>query len=210
MLTGSTIAVVRAGVDDVAGKDGGVSRLPPYSPDDLDPARRALHVAVTGGPRAREAARLVDADGRLRGPFRAMLLHPPLGGALAALGAALRAHSVLPAALREIAILTVAARWGSLFEGYVHRPAARAAGLAASTVDALAAGQLPRLDDPAQAVTLATVRRLAAGDGLDEAAYAAAVEHLGEAGLFELTTIVGYYATLALQMRVFDTDEDPG
>lgn len=53
----------------------------------------------------------------------------------------------------------------------MHRPAARAAGLAASTVDALAAGDEIGLDDPAQAVTLATARRLAAGDGLDEAAY---------------------------------------
>jgi 4-carboxymuconolactone decarboxylase len=29
------------------------------------------------------------------------------------------------------------------------------------------------------------------------------VKALGERGLFELTTLVGYYATLALQLRVF-------
>jgi 4-carboxymuconolactone decarboxylase len=41
-----------------------------------------------------------------------------------------------------------------------------------------------------------------AGD-LDDAQYAGAVAQLGEAGVFELTTLVGYYATLALQLRVF-------
>jgi 4-carboxymuconolactone decarboxylase len=29
------------------------------------------------------------------------------------------------------------------------------------------------------------------------------VAQLGEDGVFELTTLVGYYATLALQLRVF-------
>ena len=35
------------------------------------------------------------------------------------------------------------------------------------------------------------------------AAYAAAVETLGLPQLFELLTLVGYYDTLALQLRVF-------
>ena len=38
---------------------------------------------------------------------------------------------------------------------------------------------------------------------LDDAEYREAVDHLGTAGLFELLTLVGYYATLALQLRVF-------
>ena len=49
-----------------------------------------------------------------------------------------------------------------------------------------------------------------AGD-LDDAEYAEAVGHLGPSGLFELLTLVGYYATLALQLRVFrvPAPEDP-
>ena len=38
---------------------------------------------------------------------------------------------------------------------------------------------------------------------LDDAEYREAVDHVGTAGLFELLTLVGYYATLALQLRVF-------
>jgi hypothetical protein len=42
---------------------------------------------------------------------------------------------------------------------------------------------------------------LTSGD-VDDDAWAAAVDTLGEAGAVELTTLVGYYSLLALQMRV--------
>ena len=38
---------------------------------------------------------------------------------------------------------------------------------------------------------------------LDDEQYDTAVTVLGERAVFELSTLVGYYATLALQMRVF-------
>ena len=44
---------------------------------------------------------------------------------------------------------------------------------------------------------------LAARGDLDDAEYREAAADLGPAGLFELLTLVGYYATLALQLRVF-------
>jgi 4-carboxymuconolactone decarboxylase len=47
------------------------------------------------------------------------------------------------------------------------------------------------------------VRALVQDGDLDDGQYAEAVAALGEAGVFELTTLVGYYATLALQLRVF-------
>jgi 4-carboxymuconolactone decarboxylase len=44
---------------------------------------------------------------------------------------------------------------------------------------------------------------LARSGDLDDDQYADAVAQLGTAALFELTILVGYYATLALQLRVF-------
>ncbi len=38
---------------------------------------------------------------------------------------------------------------------------------------------------------------------VDDDTYAAVVRAIGEAAVFELTSLVGYYATLALQLRVF-------
>jgi 4-carboxymuconolactone decarboxylase len=52
-------------------------------------------------------------------------------------------------------------------------------------------------------VVARTVAALAARGDLSDAEYREAVDHLGTPGLFELLTLVGYYATLALQLRVF-------
>ena len=41
------------------------------------------------------------------------------------------------------------------------------------------------------------------GADLDDEQYDTAVTVLGEQAIFKLSTLVGYYATLALQMRVF-------
>lgn len=45
--------------------------------------------------------------------------------------------------------------------------------------------------------------RLLARKPVDDALYAAAVSALGTPGVFELSTLVGYYATLAMQMSLF-------
>jgi 4-carboxymuconolactone decarboxylase len=46
------------------------------------------------------------------------------------------------------------------------------------------------------------VTALLAGD-VDDRTWSACVPPLDAAAVFELTTLVGYYSTLALQMRVF-------
>ena len=67
-------------------------------------------------------------------------------------------------------------------------------------------GTAPTSLDPTERTVLRTTRALLRDRTLDDAGYAAAVEALGERGLFELTTLVGYYALLALQLRVFAAD----
>jgi 4-carboxymuconolactone decarboxylase len=53
-------------------------------------------------------------------------------------------------------------------------------------------------------VAYSVVRALTSpGADLDDAEYDTAVNVLGEQCLVELTSLVGYYATLALQLRVF-------
>jgi 4-carboxymuconolactone decarboxylase len=54
-----------------------------------------------------------------------------------------------------------------------------------------------------EAVVARTVAALVERCDLDDAEYREATEVVGTAGLFELLTLVGYYATLALQLRVF-------
>lgn len=173
-------------------------------PADLDPDQRALYDAIASGPRSRRAgaSALVDDEGRLEGPFNAFLLQPTVGRALEALGAALRYESRLADRSREIAILVVAAHTDSEFERFVHEPIARAAGVSDSHLAGVRGRDLAGLDAEESLVARATEQLLVEGD-LGDDMFAELRERIGEAQVFELTTLVGYYRLLALQLRVF-------
>ncbi|MEV3982550.1 carboxymuconolactone decarboxylase family protein [Nonomuraea sp. NPDC049758] len=187
------------------------ARLPALPPEDLDDAQAEVYRAITGGPRAAgpQVFPLADDRGRLRGPFNAMLLSPPVGGALQALGAAVRYGSVLPDRARELAILVVAAHWGSDFERDAHEAVGRSCGLTEAELTAVRGGRPPGLSDPAERAAVLAARELTRTGMLGEEDYRAVTAALGERGLFELTTLVGYYATLALQLRVFAGELPP-
>ncbi|MEU6355768.1 carboxymuconolactone decarboxylase family protein [Streptomyces sp. NPDC047072] len=186
------------------------ARLAALSPADLNPEQHAVYRAITGGPRADgpQTFPLTDEEGTLRGPFNAMLLSPPVGHAVQALGAAVRYGTVLTDRARELAILAVAAHWNSAFERESHEAVGRAAGLTEPELKALREGTAPPLDDLAERAVLQTAFSLLRRGTLGDDEYADAVSAVGERGLFELTTLVGYYGILALQLRVF-TGEGP-
>jgi 4-carboxymuconolactone decarboxylase len=181
-----------------------MSREPRLRPDDLDGERRALYEAIAHGPRRTgpQLFALTDGDGALRGPFNAFLLSPVLGDALQRVGAAVRYRTALTDRTREMAILLVAAHHDSAFERAAHEPVGRAAGVGDAEIAALREGRPPAVDDPHERACLTVTRALLHGD-VDDATWSACVPPLDEPTVFELTTLVGYYSTLALQMRVF-------
>jgi 4-carboxymuconolactone decarboxylase len=187
-----------------------MTRIPRLGRDQIGEAQRAVYDAITGGPRAAgRAFRLAGDDGSLEGPFNAMLLHPPLGNALQELGAAIRYRGTLSDRAREIAILLVAAHWQSAFEWYAHERIGIHIGLSESELAGLREGAELDLVDPEEAAVATATRCLLDHATLTDAEYAEAVAVLGPARLFELTTLIGYYGLLALQMRVFDADQVP-
>jgi 4-carboxymuconolactone decarboxylase len=191
------------------------ARIPKLEPAALDEDQRALYDAIAGGRRAQgpQLFRLTDSEGRLEGPFNAFLLQPRLGSALQALGSAVRYDTGLDDRCREIAILVVAAHWESEFEWYAHEAVGRSVGLGDAELAAVRDGRYTELTAARdgrraalairEAVVARTVAALVARGDLGDAEYREAVDHIGTPGLFELLTLVGYYATLALQLRVF-------
>lgn len=179
-------------------------RLPKLDPATLDARQREVYDAIAGGPRARgpQLFTLVDPEGRLEGPFNAFLLQPEIGISLQELGSAVRYRTSLSDRAREIAILVVAAHHDSDFERYAHEAVGRHAGLSDEELLAVRELRLDAFTEHEGTVARVTHALCAEGD-LDDAAYADAVAALGTPGLFELLTLVGYYATLALQLRVF-------
>ncbi|TNY35852.1 carboxymuconolactone decarboxylase family protein [Thermomonospora catenispora] len=179
-----------------------MTRQRAFRPEELDGERLELYRAITAGPRAGGPFRLVSEEGVLLGPFNEFLLSPLVGDALQRLGAAIRYESGLSDRVREMAILTVAAAWDSAFERQAHEAVGRAVGLTDEEMTAIAEGAPLEPEDPHEAAALRLTRALVAGD-VDEETWTACVPPLDREAVFELTTLVGYYATLALQMRVF-------
>ena len=181
----------------------GASRVAKLTPDTLSAEQREVYDAIAGGRRAQgpQLFRLVDDEGGLEGPFNAFLLQPRLGEVLQAVGSAVRYETSLSDRAREIAILVVSVHWDSEFEWYAHEAVGRHVGL---TDDELAAlgNQVFEAFSGDEQIIARTAHLLAAEGDLDDEAYAEAIAVLGEPGLFELLTLVGYYAALALQLRV--------
>ena len=188
-----------------------MTRIRLHIPSQLDDRQLELYRGITGGSRAQgpQHFALVNDDGSLAGPFNALLLAPALGDALQQLGAAVRYRTALSDREREIAILMVAAHWNSAFERSAHESVGRAAGLTDAELASVRAGAALELADPHERACAEAVGAMIAGD-IDDALWAELRATLDESTLFELSTLVGYYATLALQLRIFRVDEHDG
>lgn len=181
----------------------GPRRTDSLLPDQMSPEQRDLYEAIAHGPRAQgpQHFALMDDEGRLAGPFGDFLLSPRVGNALQALGSILRYETDLSDRARELAILTVAARHRSAFEQESHEAVALALGFKQEELDAIRREDMAPFHGHESQVGQ-TVLALLDGD-LDESTWEMAEETLGPRTVFELVTLVGYYSTLALQLRVF-------
>lgn len=178
-------------------------RIPTFQPTRLDAAQQAVYDAILSRRHALSGQpKLTDSQDGLGGPFNAFLLQPALGMALQELGAVIRFESGLETRAREVAILAVAAHLSSSFERQVHEPIAEAAGLSKAQIHGLRSGD-HRLLNPDDALVADAARRLVAKEDLADAEFAQLRATIGDVGIFELTSLAGYYRLLALQMRVF-------
>ncbi len=181
------------------------ARFTSPAPEEMSGEQQDLYKLFATGRRAQPGSpfSLVDESGRLIGPPAAWVLAPPLCRALEQVGGAVRYELTLPARASEIAILLVAHHYRSPFELYAHTRAGAAAGLSREDLDALAAGQPPALTTEEERVTYAVTRRILAAGTLDDDEYAQAVSVLGTRRLFELSTLIGWYSMVAVQLSVF-------
>jgi 4-carboxymuconolactone decarboxylase len=180
-------------------------RLAVLSSDEMTAEQVDLYRQILAGPRGpgpRPGPHYNGAGG-LAGPFNAMLYAPAVGHALQELGAAIRFSTKLPPRIREMAILVVAQATGSGYEQASHELIGRDAGLTEPELDALREGENPKFADEQESAAYSAARALTVTGDVDDQEYAAAIAALGEEGLVELSTLVGYYATLALQLRIF-------
>ena len=180
-------------------------RLDQLTKAELSAEQNELYDALIGGllGGTRSAAVITDDQGHVQGPFTVMLHHPTVGHPVQDLGAVLRFRGSLSDRARELVILVVAAHWQSDFEWWAHERIGRNVGLTDAEIDALRTGAPLTVDDVIDQAAFDAARALVLRADLDDAEYARVQEILGNEQLVEVTALVGYYAMLALRMRVF-------
>jgi 4-carboxymuconolactone decarboxylase len=175
-------------------------RLRALTPADRAPDQQELYDSINRGPRG--PVHVLE-DGSLQGPFNAMLHHPTIGKPLQRMGAALRYEGVLPPRARELAILTVAAAYEAEFEWYAHARIAAELEVDAAVLETIRRGERPLLHDELEQAAVDLARAMLAREDLDDDAWAHVSSVLSDEELVELTTLVGYYGILAVQMGWF-------
>jgi 4-carboxymuconolactone decarboxylase len=139
------------------------------------------------------------------GPFVPLLRSPELMLRAKEMGDYLRYRSALPPRLSELAILLTARAWSQNVEWEIHHPEAIKAGLAASTIDAIASGRRPDRLAADEAAVYDVTTQLEQSKKVDDATYARAVALLGARGVVDLVGINGYYTLLAMILNTAQT-----
>eukprot|EP00929_Paragymnodinium_shiwhaense_P117775 TRINITY_DN8900_c0_g1_i3.p1 TRINITY_DN8900_c0_g1~~TRINITY_DN8900_c0_g1_i3.p1 ORF type:complete len:217 (+),score=41.95 TRINITY_DN8900_c0_g1_i3:316-966(+) len=187
-------------------------RLGLLLPDALSEAQRALYDRVLAG--ARDASgkplttRVDAATGGLLGPFNAMLLSPQLGTQLIGLADCLRFGELsVSQKLAETVILYTVHRHAAQYPFWSHMKIGRAAGVSDATIEALRRGEEPRDLAAEEVVALRLAKEVLQGDSggrdVTDPTYQAAVDKLGERGVFEVVALTGFYSTLSRIVNTF-------
>jgi 4-carboxymuconolactone decarboxylase len=169
-------------------------RFTPLSQRDMTLEQQRVAQAVATGPR-----------GGLRGPFHALLRSPELADRVRHLGDYVRFASIVPGALRELAILLVARFWSAHYEWNAHRKHAIAAGLDPSVADAIEMGGRPAKLSPDETLVYDLVTELLHDKDISDATFAAANRRFGERMLIELIGTAGYYGFISLVLNASRT-----
>jgi len=175
-----------------------MSRLPPRSREDLDPAQQTAWDRIASGAR-----------GGVGGPFLALITSAELCARVEQVGVFIRYECSVPQRLRELAILCVGEHWRAAYEWYAHARIAAAQGIPEPVIQAIGHAQTPPFDQDDDRIVHDTVRVLLRRGVVPDEIYAPAQALLGDKGMVELTGLVGYYSLLAMQLNVFQIAPPP-
>lgn len=162
-------------------------------------------------PAQQQAAEELIADPRkaVFGPFVPLMRSPELMSRIGKVGEYLRFQGTLKDRIRELVTCVAARHVANQFEWLMHAPLALKAGVSQATLDSLAAGKCQR-DLPAdEAFAVDFTQELLQNHGVCDATYAQAVSMLGEAGVMEMTSLIGYFVMICWAINVARTPALP-
>ena len=147
--------------------------------------------------------------GLVPGPHKIWLANPRLSQTIVPTGAYFQTESTLTKAEIEIATSVINGRWGAAYANYEHEKIGRQQGhLPAEKVEAIIAGLPTSFDDPRQQVVYELASTLAAARVVPLGLYRRAKDLLGDAGIVDVTALMGWFTTVSLTLMAFDVPAD--
>ena len=185
----------------------GSDRLPLLRPDALNPEQKKVYdrMMTEQVPWATKSGfEAATPDGRLLGPFNALLYAPEVGQAYLDYFTQEKKNTSLSERVHEVVILAVGAAWHSAYELYAHEAVAKSVGLPEDAVKSLAAGNVPSGLSEAEESAHAFAKQIAANRRVDPPTYARAKAAFGDKGLVDLVMLVGLYLVTCGLLNAFE------
>ncbi len=182
-------------------------RLPLADPATLAPAQRELYDQLIGTWVAftdKLGIRSTTEDGRLIGPFNALLLHPEVTAKLLEYQGAESANTSLSPSVREVVIIVLGAVYRADYELYAHKIVARTVGLTDDHALALAAGEVPEGLGEHEKLAARLTHAMATHHRVDDELYQDALSAFGAKGLFDFVAVMGVYHTVCAMLTLFE------
>jgi 4-carboxymuconolactone decarboxylase len=143
--------------------------------------------------------------GLVPGPHKIWLANPKLSRTIVSTGAYFQTESTLTKAEIEIATNLINGHWRAAYANYEHEIIGeRAGGLEPRKVQALIVGLPTSFDDPRQQVVYELTSALIAGRVVPLGLYRRARDLLGDAGIVDVTVLLGWFTAVSLTLTAFD------
>ncbi len=143
--------------------------------------------------------------GQVPGPHKIWVQNAKLNEVIVPVGAYYQGHSSLAKSEIEIATNLINARWLAAYSNYEHEMIGeQAGGLPPEKVQAIIAGLPTSFEDPRQQVVYEIASALIAPRIVPKGLYRRGVELLGDAGLTDLTMLLGWFTGVSFTLMVYD------
>ena len=169
-----------------------MSRLPGVNREALSPEDQAVW------------DRIAAVRPGMHGPYGVLMYVPSLADRVATLENYFRFDATLPAADRELVILTTARESDAHFAWARHEPRGLEVGTRKEAIEAVRTkGELEELT-PRERLLVETVRSLLRTRSLSDGLYSRGIAELGQQQLLETITLTGHYGLIGLVINGFD------
>jgi 4-carboxymuconolactone decarboxylase len=143
--------------------------------------------------------------GQVPGPHKIWLANPTLSKTIVSTGKYYQTESTLRKPEIEIVTNIINSRWLAAYSNYEHEKIAEDAGhLPPEKVEALIAGLPTSFEDPRQQMVYELASALAQPRVVPHGMYRRAKDLLGDAGIVDVTVLMGWFTGVSLTLMAFD------